>query len=493
MASFRFWRVSNIQDNKSIPDSTTVVDFEAASLATLRFLTASGEGSTAQEYDPTKALDSGDFEISRPVSNVFDDFPTTLTQSDYGGLGSGAGASESVWIGYDFGTPREITSISVQPRQTMQSHWREEWRRCLVEGSDDGVVWVLVGQCIFNIPPMSLGLATAPIIPLDPPTEEKHPYWRVKDVVTKRSFPNIDPNFEVWRLRFIPQSHIRSVNPRNAVYNPDRASSDTLRKPSNAFDRRFPPIDATIGSVVPTAGEGDWWLGYNFIYPEAVSTVEVSFQQEEGGVPQADKVWVSATLESSDDGLIWNTAGYLVFIPPQYLSSERKGFSYSPVYLNKILQFSVSHSEVSSQFHRLGVTMPLRPRGQLISTSSEVTFSTINIATSYIEVLRESLANTEGKGVYGYISGKIYERVGDSAKKVPVSRRVYLYYQGSGALIASTWSGEDGVYLFKNLKLGSFFMVVSVDHTGKWGLEGAAYKQAKQVVIDDDTVQYPLN
>lgn len=102
------------------------------------------------------------------------------------------------------------------------------------------------------------------------------------------------------------------------------------------------------------------------------------------------------------------------------------------------------------------------------------------------------LSPTIGVGREGYISGVIYEQISEPKPlKLPVQRRVLLYHQASGVLVKQTLSKMDGTYLFKHLALETDFMLVAIDHTKKWGLEGSAYRQPKRSVFDGFTVQYP--
>lgn len=491
MATFRFWRVSHIVDNTGMAGLATSLPTSGGSVSTLRFLTASGEGGAGSDYKPENVIDGPLTEVARPAKNAFDSSSSTLAHMEYT---LGATFSDLWWLGYDFKIPREVTAVTFQARQDMRVDWGEEWQQCLVEGSSDGEVWEIVGQCKFNTPHMDLTPRTRPIIPLNLATEGRQRYWRIKDVITKESYPNIEPAFEAWRLRFLTASGVKSVNTQQAIASPSRANDDPKLKASNAFHPHQEYQDSVIGKAAPKAGVGEWWIGYSYLQPEKVVGVQLRVPKWNDKDYSAKMDWLSAKIESSDDGIVWQAEGFINY--PRIgltnstarieslglLSPTRKvGQDSDPV-----VEIEVGHLEDTG---KPSLNFTDKKLKIYESASVVLTYEPLFSPFTYIETMYNDY---EGKGLYGYISGKIYERVGDTAKKVPVARRVYLYHQGSGRLIASTWSGADGVYLFKHLKVGSYFMIVSVDHTGKWGLEGAAYKQAKQVVIDGDTVQYPL-
>lgn len=53
----------------------------------------------------------------------------------------------------------------------------------------------------------------------------------------------------------------------------------------------------------------------------------------------------------------------------------------------------------------------------------------------------------------------------DGTPPQPVGRRVRLYHQRSGLLVAQTWSGADGSYRIANIRAGLEFFAIADDHT----------------------------
>lgn len=62
-----------------------------------------------------------------------------------------------------------------------------------------------------------------------------------------------------------------------------------------------------------------------------------------------------------------------------------------------------------------------------------------------------------GIGTDGYIIGKVTEN------GVGVSRRVMCYHRHSGALVGTTWSNDDGAYLFDGLIAGVKYYLTAID------------------------------
>ena len=65
-------------------------------------------------------------------------------------------------------------------------------------------------------------------------------------------------------------------------------------------------------------------------------------------------------------------------------------------------------------------------------------------------------------------NGKITEKVKDGATGEGLQRRVRLDERETGRLVRTTFSAEDGTYVFDHMKLGVEFMVYAIDYTGTY-------------------------
>ena len=190
MASYRYWRLSNIVD-LGYQDTGLL-----SSIALIKFLNPSGALATP---DLSKVFSNVNMDGGRSPKFAFDGNLTKIahTEDRTGGF-----RSEEWYIGYDFGSEVEVTRVGIQARQDLSPPWLEEWQRCLVEGSNDGETWVLQGQCLFNTPSGDKTYQEKPIIPLDEQTDTKRRYWRVSQFITLGSTPKVAPSTQLFRLRF---------------------------------------------------------------------------------------------------------------------------------------------------------------------------------------------------------------------------------------------------------------------------------------------------
>lgn len=78
-----------------------------------------------------------------------------------------------------------------------------------------------------------------------------------------------------------------------------------------------------------------------------------------------------------------------------------------------------------------------------------------------------------GQGDDGYISGIVTEN------SLPVSRRVMCYHRLTGIWLATTSSGDDGVYRFDGLVAGVKYFITSLDEAD----DGIQYNAVTQDLI----------
>ena len=72
-----------------------------------------------------------------------------------------------------------------------------------------------------------------------------------------------------------------------------------------------------------------------------------------------------------------------------------------------------------------------------------------------------------GFGGNGKIVGTVKEK--GTPENTPVWRRVRLYDERSGLLVAETWSDPvTGAYAFNNIKRDAVYFVLAFDHTGDY-------------------------
>lgn len=271
----------------------------------------------------------------------------------------------------------------------------------------------------------------------------------------------------VAELRFITASGVESDDPTKAF---GKSLTTPTFKNGNAFDGVYETYTKSATSTAEATGAVDWgyqWqLGYCFDEPQVVTGVGARMRAGRS----SSENWTGAYLVGSHDGVNWVYPSFPLTFSFSTSGSETQ---YSPtIYQPTQLTPSISTQTVVAT-DGVGTARSKHPRdlGAWTYASDRSSRSSIDIEFSINETSD------------GYISGIVYERIGDTTKKVPVQRQVFLHRQDTGKLAGNTWSGLDGRYTFERLKMGKTYMVVSVDHTGKWGLEGAAYKKPKKRLL----------
>lgn len=468
MSTFKFWRVSNILDSQ-VEGALDI----ACSL--LQFSPETGEPpsivSTLSDTAPP----------SNPPSLAFDGDPATFTKNKALYTGGKLG----YFLGCEFSASVAITSIQVKPYYLTATPY--PWAKVIVEASADGIVWLTQGQVVLS-PPDELGVQAGAVVPVEQPSGDKHRYWRVIDVATVR-FP--DPSLAPYRdlsaaaeLSFLNLQGIPSRNPRNG-YAPSTVVGGAWL-PAQAFDGN--PMTAAH----PNEGSTErWFLSYDFIYPVQVVALGVILRRD---YYHEGSNWLSAVVEASDDNLVWKPVGKVFYsFPPvsdPYAAGSRPyKESYLFLFNNYGQLWLVPTLEKTALVDSQGFKFPFYE-----STSRlNLTLNKFIPSSSARPEVAKFLESQLGKGLEGYIRGFVYERVTPTSPKTPVKRRVYLYHQASGQMVATTWSNALGEYLFNLLEVGETYMIISVDHTGKWGLEGSAFKVARRSVSDGLSVQYPID
>jgi len=87
-------------------------------------------------------------------------------------------------------------------------------------------------------------------------------------------------------------------------------------------------------------------------------------------------------------------------------------------------------------------------------------------------------SQTEGRGGNGFISGKVTE------SGLAVARRVLCYHRRTGKLCGTTWSDENGYYIFNGLIAKSNYYVTSIDEN----LDAVQYNAVTQDLIEASEV-----
>lgn len=480
MTAYPYWRVSNILNE----DPSSFI----RTCAELRFINTEGIPSDV----PTQAIAAGSWS-SRPASNAFDGNPLTYAQN----VTQRVTSAYSYSLGYKFLEPVTVTSVGYQQKAPIVVTDGQAWQRFAVEASLDGVKWVVIGQCFPNTGHLDLTYAELPVVPMEAPTAKKHRYWRLINAVTVRSYPELDPVWAVWELYLYNKQGIPTSNPNNA-YTPnwavDGGSTRWLAK--NVFDGFWATTavsEGKVGGAKPSLNNStNWYISYDFLYPVEVTKVKRIPTNVDGYWAEPDEV-VSVEVQFSDDNISWETGGYLNFL------RDRNGYYYDDSNPDVAPLLPTRNPyDTNGAPYQSRPTISLKDSRWTVPVPSRVTTvvssnSKIHPYGELAPILTPYFDSVEGTGLFGFIAGTIYEKPQGGGAKVPVSRRVYLYHQGSGRLVASTWAGADGTYIFTGLSTESFFMIASVDHTGQWGLEGTAFKRALRSTSDGVSIQYPIN
>lgn len=477
MAAHKFWKITNIVDRSQ----GTVLS--GASIGLLRFNTAEGTSSSTA----SRAFGLN-YSESTPPSVAFTGNNTT----GFYGNPNGAGRSEVIELGYSYAAPVTVTSINTQMYAYVGDAELAEWQSCIVESSDDGIVWAVEGWCDIKTPVRNFSSRRSNVLPIAAPTETAHQFWRVTDVMTYASFPEVSTKpLKTRKLFFRTSDGATSYHfPQGLYSSKGTVNVNDGTTPLNAFKGTAGEEGLLIGdAIVPSAAEKPWYLGYDFKRPVTVSAL--------GYIPTTTEAfgseWHSVKLQGSDDGLVWVDQGFVTF--PSFIPLTREEFLsqapiYSPVTAGRVPSskpYPYSSSVVVPPSPR-AVFSPNRLKAPITVDIDSTQFSP---AIQGVPAFEAQVSKTLWVDRFGYIAGTIYERVGDTATKIPVARRVLLYHQLSGRLVAETFSNADGTYLFNLLNEDAEFMIVSVDHNRRWGLEGTAFKKARRSVVDGLSVQYP--
>lgn len=145
-----WWRITNIDGR---------IDKNNISVAEIRFNNEQG----AISDNPTKGFANSFLSASYVSANAFDGNPATFAHC--ASLSNNNGAFGKNWvIGYQFDTEVNVTSVSVQMRQDMQSDFGQEWQTADVEVSADGITWVKYGKIEPMIAANDISVVTSIII-----------------------------------------------------------------------------------------------------------------------------------------------------------------------------------------------------------------------------------------------------------------------------------------------------------------------------------------
>lgn len=284
-------------------------------------------------------------------------------------------------------------------------------------------------------------------------------YWKIHRVSSGADIKTVA------ELRFITASGVESDDPTKAF---GKSLTTNAFKNGNAFDGVYETYTKSATTTAEATGGVDWgsnWeLGYCFDEPQVV--VGVKSRMRAGRPFSRSENWTEASLSGSHDGVTWVSPSIPVTFSFSATGAETV---YSPTLFSPTPLTPTNSARTVVAADGIGTANGKYLRDLRVWTSPTARSSQVPLDPEF------TLSETSD----GYISGIVYERIGDTTKKVPVQRQVFLYRQDTGKLAGNTWSGLDGRYTFERLKMGKTYMVVSVDHTGKWGLEGAAYKKPK--------------
>lgn len=294
-------------------------------------------------------------------------------------------------------------------------------------------------------------------------------YWRITNIVTTVPYPVSGEQYiTIAELDFVNDKNLPCVSTGNVIFSSEGDTAN--RKARLAFDKDPNTIARNSSSALEPLPE--YWIGYGFTEPVIVTHIKLQLRQDRDASFYQDIK--QAKVQASDDAVSWVDIGWIY---PFYLYPKMDVGIYPIYYLVKSIN---TNNKIT-----------------LIPSTSKVKkqnpFNTLTTAKDIVPNIFSqdySAIEKEGFGVRGYISGRVYEQI--SGVKVPVSRKVYLYHQASGNLIGTTWSDKNGLYIFKNLRLDSTYMVVSVDPNKVYGLEGVAFKKAREVVTNGLQVSYPI-
>ena len=301
-----------------------------------------------------------------------------------------------------------------------------------------------------------------------------HRYWRLINITrlnTSNNFYIVIPE-----LNFISSEGIESTDPTKALGN-DYLSN---KPPSNAFDKNSTTIFQTVTKSNLT-DLSSCWIGYRFDTP--VDVVKVQIQSRQDSAQYSGFEIQTASVEYSDDGITWVSYG---FINPRTASKN----------ISLITEPVVVWGDMKSPLLNKNYYLLNREETTNSITISKDFLDKLPIITPYLLFLKRTynlsgfFASPHYSNGTGYISGTVFENI--NGVKVPVSKQVYCFEQSTGAFIGYVWSNETGRYTIKNLDMNKTYIVIAVDHTKRYGVEGVAYKKAREVVVNGSDLSYPI-
>lgn len=289
-------------------------------------------------------------------------------------------------------------------------------------------------------------------------------YWRITSIVTS-ALPDayVEKYLSITELNFINDKTLPCNTTSKVIFNNDytHVSSPTL-----SFDNNFNTSSKTKNdnNLFPFL---NYWVGYEFDEPVVVNSIELNLDLSQSYYMEVRQ----AKVQASDDKNTWVDVGWIY---PFYSQSSLRKYT---------IFYKEKSQNVNTRIINRSGAVRVKTQKPLIYKNSINGIPINFLSTIY-------LSNNYRNEYAGYIRGTVYESI--NGVKTPVVRKVYLYNQITGNLVSSTWSNKDGTYLFIKLSLQSTFMIVSIDHNKKFGLEGVAFKQAKEVVINGLQLSYPI-
>ena len=313
-----------------------------------------------------------------------------------------------------------------------------------------------------------------------------HRYWALTNITVRSNADSVYLR-EVSKLGFVTKSGTLSNNPANifasSILNP---SSTETYYPSNALDDDIKTVFSSSPNDVTNNGLN---LRIWYVFDKAEEVTHIQIQHRSLTL---NREWQTAEVEYSDDGVTWIKFGRIepkiayqdTGLKTVQIVKIAKAEDLASLVLKKPL---IVNTITRTEIDNINETFfnSLKSQNSLFLTFD----SQIKVPLFNTIVIRDTLS--DGRVVQSaYIAGRVYEKI--NGKLIPVVRTVYCYNQATGALIGCVYSNEKGEYLFKNLNLGNTYMIVSFDPNKVYGLEGVAFKKAREVVTNGLQVSYPI-
>lgn len=474
---YPYWRISNIKNRLS-------TQFYK-SIGNLKFITTTGIISD----NPLNAISESYYSENTKSEKAFDGLENTYTLSASLPDGSNTEVNGSKWwIGYNFETPVELSSIELTIRSDMQgtvdnisdNSLGQEWTSFLVEGSLDGVTWHTLYSCnntkIFknDITPHTYTLNND-ILEYTPPAivNNKYKFWRVNNL-------NIDYK-NLTSLQKTSASNIEFINTENIKLTNIFNTFCVLGiDPEKAFDNDLITKSTSISHIIKFQ---DYSIGCMFDQPVNVDSFKYIYD-----ISDLSK-WLSANIEYSYNGFDWFIKGYCEFNPKQepkiypilnftdinlkhkfwkidsIVKSENNSINYNSDYFLSALRFNTLEGKASNNpdlnntnyglFHpdlylnssnsfSTAIPLPLNSRipDSLTKAGQNNYYSFILTETSTVKIYSESSFDTYG----------------------------YLYNSSQQQLIANDNSGGDRQFLMTStLTPGKYYIMVRAYSSGTLG------------------------